>query len=200
MSDPWADAATAPAGDQNGGSQLSDSYAGKPSALFSPGGDGVGPSLLNKTHPVGTERTGIIARPTFDRHSTTMKGELKYWPQDNSKKPVLDAVDRATGQPNRKVYDTIVVLDTEYTMDATEAAALNREQPFEGGRRSYTINSAEEMKKFKEAIVDAVKRGVPLTSDEDMVGKRLTVKRTGQKPNPHGGDPIKVHEFRIDAA
>jgi ribosomal protein S16 len=200
MSDPWAaaqsassPASTAPAGE----SQLADSYGQEESQLFSGGGEGAGPSLFNKTHPVGTERTGIIVKPPYDRHSTNMKGELKYW-QQGEKQPVTNAVNPATGQPNRPVMDTVIVLDTEYQMDAAEAAALGREAPYEGGQRSDTIS--KDMKLVMEAIADAVKRGVQITKGADMVGKRYTKKRVSQKPNPHGGDPIKEHSYRIDNA
>jgi hypothetical protein len=201
MSDPWAAAqsagspastTTAPTGE----SQLADSYDA-PSSLFAPGGEGAGPSLFNKTHPVGTERTGIIARAPYDRHSTNMKGELKYW-QQGEKQPVTNAFHPVTNQPNRPCMDTVIVLDTEYVMNAAEAGALGREAPFEGGRRSVTIST--DMKLVKDAIADAVNRGVPIRGDADMVGKRLTVMRVNQRPNPHGGDPIKEHSYRIDNA
>jgi hypothetical protein len=199
MSDPWAaaqsagtPASTTPVGD----SQLADSYD-SPSSLFAPGGEGAGPSLFNKTHPVGTERTGIIAKAPYDRHSTNMKGELKYW-QQGEKKPVTNAFHPVTNQPNRPAMDTVIVLDTEYQMDAAEAAALGREEPFEGGRRSVTVST--DMKLVKEAIADAIKRGMTIRGDADLEGKRLTVKRVSQRPNPHGGDPIKEHAYRIDNA
>lgn len=201
QTDPWAaaQAQTTPStpAAQNGGSGLAEGYSSPESQLFS-GGGGAGPSIINKTHAVGTVRTGIIAQAPYDRQSTTMKGELKFW-QEGGSKPVLEPVDSRTGQPNRRVMDTVLVLDTEYAMDAAEAAALGRDTPFEGGRRSFTAGG-ETLKLLREAIRDANKRGVRITCDEDMVGKRFTIKRVGQKPNPHGGDPIKIHEVRIDNA
>jgi hypothetical protein len=200
MSDPWAaaqsatsPASSAPAGD----SQLADSYGQEESQLFNFGGEGAGPSLFNKTHPVGTERTGIIVKAPYDRHSTNMKGEPKYW-QQGEKRPVTAAVNPLTGQPNRPAMDTVIVLDTEYQMDAAEAVALNRETPFEGGRRSVTIST--DMKLVKAAIEDARVRNITINGGADLVGKRLTVKRVSQKPNPNGGDPIKEHSYRIDNA
>jgi hypothetical protein len=205
-SDPWAAAqsagspastATAPAGE----SQLGEAYD-SPSGLFTTGGEVAGPSLFNKTHPVGTERTGIIAKPPYDRHSTNMKGELKYWENTTRNKrgdkPVTDAISKVNGKPNDPVMDTVIVLDTEYQMDAAEAVALSREEPFEGGRRSVTISTDKKL--VIEAIQDANRRGIVIRGDADMVGKRLTVKRTGQRPNPHGGDTIKEHAYRIDNA
>ncbi len=199
MTDVWEQAAQNTSGQQGSeASQLGESYEDQPSGLFATGGEGSGPSLMNKTHAVGTERTGVIAKPPYDKHSTTMAGDLKYW-QGREKKPVTNAVNPATGEKNRPVKETVVVLDTEYTMSAEEARALNRDEPYEGGKRSVIVSGGD-LKKLKEAIADAVKRGISIRSDADMVGKRLTVKRTGTLPNPHGGDPIKVHEYRIDNA
>lgn len=197
--DPWAAADNATIG-QNGGSggqsQMADSYAGQPSQLFS-GGDGAGPSILNKTHPIGTERVGIIAKPPYDRHSTNMEGKLKYW-QDGKDAPVLDAVNPATRDNNRKVLDTIVVLDTDYVMDAAEAKATGREQPFEGGQRSLIL-SGKELKKFK-AEIGRVAQDLGIRSDKDLVGLQVRVKRVSEEPNPKGGPTIKHHEFRIEKA
>ena len=197
--DPWAeaDAATSGASTQNGGgSQLGESYAGKPSQLFS-GGEGAGPSILNKTHKIGTTRTGIIAKPTYDRQSTNQKGEKRYW-QDGQNSPVTDAVNPITHQPNRPVWDTVVVLDTDYVMSAEEAKAVNRETPYEGGQRSLIL-SGDDLKKFRIAVKKVAGK-LGITCDEDMVGKRVTVTRAAEKPNPNGGDSIKIHEFEISAA
>jgi hypothetical protein len=201
--DPWAAAqsasapgntATAPTGE----SQLAGSYGQEESQLFKSGGDQAGPSIINKMHGVGTRRTGIIIKPPYDRHSTNTKGELKFW-QQGSQKPVTNAVNPITAQPNRAVMDTVLVLDTEYTMDATEAAAINREVPFEGGQRSFTAGG-EKLKQLHKAIEKANERGVSITKGADMVGKRFIVEVTALKPNPNGGDPIKVLDIRIDNA
>lgn len=199
MSDVWAQAeqartsTTAPAA---GGESRQDAYSQGSSRLF--GAEGGAPSWFNKSHPVGTERTGIITKEPYDQQRTKMgSGEPLFW-QAGSKSPVIDAVNTATGQKNRPVMDTVIELDTEYVMDGAEATALNREAPYDGTDRRDFVG--KELKAFKEAIADAVKRGIQLTCDADMVGKRLTKKRISTKPNPHGGEPIKVHAYRIDNA
>lgn len=197
--DPWAAAQkTEPAEEA---SSLAEGFD-QPSQLFAGGGEGIGPSLFNKTHPVGTERTGIIAKPTFDRQSSNIKGVPVYWPKGRGGKPTTEPRDPATNEPNRPVMDTVIVLDTEYTMDAAEAQALQREEPFEGGRRSRIIARKEDKDKLIAAIQDYNRRNPknPITKDGDMVGKRFTDKRVATRVNPEGGDPIKIHEFRIDLA
>lgn len=189
--DPWAEQQE----QQNAGGRQ-EAYGNGPSRLF--GAEGGAPSLFNKTHAVGTERTGIITKAPYDQQRTKMgSGEPLFW-QAGEKQPVTAPANPHTGQPNRPVNDTVIELDTEYVMDQAEATALNRETPYEGGERRDFVG--RELKAFKEAIKDAVARGIRLTCDDDMVGKRLTKKRVATKPNPHGGDPIKVHAYRIDNA
>lgn len=198
--DAWAAADAASRGataNGDGQSQLADGYQPAASQLFS-GGDGAGPSLMNQTHAVGTERSGTIVKAPYDRHSTNMAGKLKYW-QDGQNKPVLEAVNPTTGQPNRKVWDTVIVLDTDYVMSAEEAKTIGREAPFEGGRRCVILAGAD-LKAFKKAMEDAATRGIRLTSDADFEGLKLTVNRVSEKPNPNGGHSIKEHAFRLDRA
>lgn len=204
MSDPWAAAqqqTAAPAAQQSGSdsgesSQLADNYAGQPSQLFS-GNQGAGPSIINSTHKVGTKRTGIVAKPPYDRHSTNQAGKLRYW-QDGQNSPVLDAINPATGQRNRPVKDTVVVLDTDYTMDAVEAQAIGRDVPFEGGRRSLIL-AGRDLKAFLKEL-EAKAQQLGITCDADLVGKRVTVHRVAEKPNPNGGHTIKIHEYEISNA
>jgi hypothetical protein len=198
MTDVWAAAqaqgntGTAPA---NGESQLAGSYEDQESQLFS-GGEGAGPSIINKTHPVGTSRTGIIAKKPYDRHSTNTAGKLKFW-QQGSQQPVLEPLS-PTGQTNRPVMDTVLVLDTDYVMDTAEAAALSREVPYEGGQRSFTAGG-ENLKLLRKAIetfnANPAHASRKITGGASMVGLRFTINRVGQKPNPNGGDTIKIHEI-----
>lgn len=192
MTDVWADA------DKQNQDSRQGAYAAPaagPSRLF--GAEGGAPSLFNKSHPVGTERTGIITKKPYDQQRTKMgSGEPLFWQPGN--KLGTDAVNATTGQPNRPVLDTVIEVETDYAMDAQEAGLLNRDESYEGGDRRIFVG--KEIKAFKDAIKDAVQRGVQLTSDADMVGKRITQKRVSTKPNPHGGDPIKVHTYRIDNA
>lgn len=190
--DPWADQQ-----EQHNSETRQEAYGSGQSRLF--GGEGGAPSLFNKTHAVGTKRTGIITKAPYDQQRTKLgSGEPLFWGQGKGQPPTTDAIDAATGQRNRPVMDTVIELDTEYTMDASEAARLGREEAYEGGERRVFVG--REIKPFKDAIKDAVKRGVQLTCDEDMVGKRLTVERSREERNPHGGDTIKHHTFRIDNA
>ncbi len=193
MTDAWAeaDAASQSNAGQGGQQNRQDAYGKQPSRVFSGGGGG--PTLMNRSHPVGTERTGIIITPLYDQQRTKMgTGDLLFW--KNGKPSTL----AEGGDPKDPVKDTVIELDTEYVMDAAEATALQREEPYEGGERRDFIG--KEMKAFMSAVKDARRRGIQLSSDEDFVGKRYTVKRVSTKPNPHGGDPIKVHAFRIDNA
>lgn len=195
MTDVWAEADAASQGQAQQGESRQAAYGSGPSRLF--GNEGGAPSLMNKSHPVGTKRSGIVTKAPYDQQRTNMKGELLFWVA-GQKSPQPVAVDPNTGQKNRPVMDTVVEIDTEYTMDQAEALALNRDTPYEGGARRVFVG--KELKAFKEAIGAAVKAGVPLTCDEDMVGKRLTVHRVSQKPNPNGGDSIKIHTFAIENA
>jgi hypothetical protein len=61
------------------------------------------------------------------------------------------------------------------------------------------VSGKQPYKAFYDAIQDAVNRGVSLTSDADLIGKRITAKRVGQTPNA-GGNPSWVMEYRIDNA
>lgn len=195
--DPWA-----AAGAQNGqqaqqnDSGMGEAYADEPSGLFG-GGGGVGPSLLNKTHKVGTERTGIVSAKPFKRASTNMAGKPKFWQNGTG---VVTEPNGPNGA-NKPLMDTIIPLDTEYKMDAAEQQALGRDEIFEGGQRSLSL-SGDNLKKMVKAIAayNAANPGSPITGDPAMVGKRITVKRVAEKPNPHGGDSIKVHEYVISNA
>ena len=185
--DPWAEQQE----QQNAGSRQ-EAYGNAPSGLF--GSEGGAPSLFNKSHAVGTERTGIISKAPYSQQRTKRgTNEPLFWGIDNKPKILNEG-----GQSNRPVNDDVIEIDTEYVMDQAEAAILDRDEPYEGGERRVFVG--RERKAFKEAIKDAVKRGIRLTCDEDMVGKRLTVKRVATQKNPHGGDPIKVHAYRIDNA
>jgi hypothetical protein len=194
--DPWksAQAQTAQGQGQNGAqgdTQLAEAYVPEPeteSQLFSGGGDSF-PELFNKTHPLGTERTGIITK-VQDVHSRTYKvgapGDLKYW-QEGEEKPVTKPVNPITGQRNRPVMDTVITVQTEYRVTDAECAAINRRREFvqqDTGMRRFTAGGFD-YKVTKEALQrDAVTLGLQKTSD--LIGKRLTVKRVGQKPTSEG--------------
>lgn len=193
--DPWAQAAgsNGQAGESSQGDRQA-AYGSGPSRLFAPATGGA-PSLFNASHPVGTERTGIITKAPYDQQRTKLggpdNGKPLFWPVGQGG-PTTDP------ESGRKVMDTVIEIETEYVMDQDEAVALNREKPYEGGARRVFVG--REIEAFMKAIEDANRRGVGLVDDDSMVGKRLTVKRISQRPNPHGGQSIKEHAFRIDNA
>lgn len=202
--DPWAAADAAANGQQ---SSVADAYAEpeqSASRLFAEGGSG-SPSLINQTHMLGAVRTGIITKAPFDRQRTKNgSNDPLYWPATGDRKPTTDAVDATSGQRNKPVWDTLIEVETEYKMDANEATLLGRDEPYEGGARTLFIG--KDIKKFKEAIGEAVKPidkgglGLKITKDADMLGKRLTVEITAVKPNPHGGFPLKDKKYTITNA
>lgn len=203
MSDPWAAAQAQTAVKSGGESQLQDAYVPAPDAesqLFGGGGASY-PSLFNKTHTLGTERTGVIVKVTDVQarvYSTDGPGALKFW-QEGENKPVTAAVNPATGKQNRPVMDTHFELDTDYRITAAECAAINRDPEYvskDEGKRVFAAGGFD-LKATREALQrDAGKLGVTKTAD--LIGKRITVKRAGQKPNP-GGNPSWILEVAFSA-
>lgn len=213
--DPWAAAQVAPSagqqaaaqqgqgGQQAGQSSLAGSYepapAG-PSRLFQP--TSVAPSFFNKTHFLGTERTGIITKAPYDRHDQDFNEKKpKYWSTSKvgGKAFTTDPIDGPTGEKNRPVMSTHIELDTTYRMDGNECLAVGRDVSFvtqDDGKRVYVVANKYEYKAFQEAIQLAIAAGVSITKDEDLVGLRLTVKRTRQQPNV-GGNPSWDPDIRL---
>jgi hypothetical protein len=201
--DPWAAAqVTQPAqpGQEQGGQQgssLAGSYTqpqAGPSKLFQQAG--AAPSLFNKTHYLGTERTGIITKAPFDQQQQDYNEKKpKYWSTSKvgGKAFTTEPIDAPTGQLNRPAMGTHIELATDYRMTAQEITAVggNRDVSFantDNGKRVYVASNKYEYDAFRKAIVTAIAAGIPITEDEDLVGLRLTVKRTRQQPNP-GGNP-----------
>jgi hypothetical protein len=207
--DPWAaqqaqatgaTTTAPPANSAPAAGNLGGSFQDGKSQLFNTGS--VAPSLLNKTHGLNTERTGVITKLPYDRQSVDYNTKRpKFWEDGNSgkgQKPVDYPVSKVTGRPNRPVMDTFLELETNYTMDAAEASAVGREGPYEGTERVFVAGGAD-LKALQDAIADANKRGLRIASEQDMVGKRITVKRVGQKPN-ESGNPSWILAIRLDAA
>lgn len=202
--DPWAAAQATPGapaapavgqeqGGQGGQSSLAGSYApapAGPSRLFQQGS--VAPSLFNKTHFLGTERTGIITKAPYDKHDQDFNAKLpKYWSTSkvNGKAFTTDPIDGPTGEKNRPVMVTHIEMDTSYRMDQNECLAVGRDAAFaqqDDGKRIYVVGNKWEYKAFRDAIERAIAAGIPLASDEDLVGLRLTSRRSRQQPNPGG--------------
>lgn len=211
MTDPWAAAGAVqtapPATSGQGASELASAYAAPeagPSLLF--GGDSVAPSLFNKTHGLGAERTGIIRKAPYNQQARDFNSKQpKYWSlskvggEQKNRATTTDAIDGPTGQPNRPVYDVMVELDTEYgPLSQAERIAVGRDpNGTDGdGTRVYAVSGAQALKEFKRAIGAAIAAGIPITKDADLEGLRLTVKRAGQTPN-QGGNPSWVVAISI---
>lgn len=206
VTDPWAaaqastSASTATAGESQLAGDLP-APAPAESQLFNSGGVSY-PSLFNKTHTLGTERTGIITKVTDVQartYSTEGPGDLKFWQQGESK-PVTLAVNPLTGERNRPVMDTHFELDTEYRITAAECVAINRKAEYvqeDAGKRVFAAGGFD-LKATREALQrDAGALGVTCTAD--LIGKRVTVKRYDQKPNP-GGNPSWILAVKFTAA
>jgi hypothetical protein len=201
--DPWA---AAQASTSEGESQVGAAYApaeDQESQLFS--NTVASPSVFNKTHGIGTERTGIITKKPYDRQDVDFNTKSpKFFLQTPElrdgklRKVGSTPVDAATGKPNQPVMSTFLELDTEYVMDAAEAAAVGRETPYEGTDRVFVAGGAD-LKVLKKAIEEAGQRGIRITKGADLVGLRFTAKRTGQTPNA-GGNPSWVTAMRFDKA
>lgn len=167
------------------------------SQLFS--GPLLPPSLLNKSHPLGTERHGRIVKAPYDTHSRDFNSKQpKYW----ANTPVIGAngkpskitsnpVDHVTGEKLRPVLDTVIELDTGYRFDAAEAAAVERDPntPDDGARAFYV--SGADLKELRNEC-----RRLGLTTVEAMVGYMLSVTRIGQKPNS-GGYPSWINKVTL---
>jgi hypothetical protein len=125
------------------------------------------PSLFNKTHTAGTERSGIIVKAPENRQSRFFKeggtGALKFWGNDG--KPT----DKDTGRP---VMDVVFVLDTDYRM--TEAELAEAEMDEDNGQRGVFASGD-----MLRAIKDAIKKSGAKTRAQ-LVGARLTLKRVGK--------------------
>jgi hypothetical protein len=175
------------------------------SLLFGEGA--AAPALFNKTHFLGTERSGIITK-TADKQDRDFNAKApKFWSESRvggEKKNgaiTTDPIDAPTGKPNRKVMVTHVTLATGYKMEQQEALAAGRDANFgdtDDGTRVEVVGGFD-IKIFKEAIQDANRRGLNIRGPKDLEGKKLTVKRAGQKQNP-GGNPSWIKEYRLDNA
>lgn len=198
--DPWAAAQAS----MNGGQVASGESQAIPeqeaeSQLFS--GGAVAPSLANKTHRIGSERTGVITKKPYDRQKVDFnsKKPLFWSDSENKPKPVDDG-----GNPKRPVMDTYIELMTDYTMDANEASEVGRESPWEGGERIFACGG-HTLKTLRKAIEvanlpkDKGGQAMSIKGGADLIGKRLTYRRVGQKPNP-GGSPSWIEEIVISQA
>lgn len=172
---------------------LTEAYTGEQSQLF--GGPVLPPSLLNKSHQLGTERSGKISVAPYDVQSRDYNSKKpKFWansPLPDGKKITTEPVDHITGERLKPVKDTVIVLDTPYRFDAAECMAIERDpnMPDDGARAFYA--SGDDLKQLRAEI-----RRLGLHSEQEMIGLTLTVKRVSQKPNP-GGNPSWVNKITL---
>jgi hypothetical protein len=192
--DPWAAAQAGMNAQQSAGESQVVPEEEQESQLFS--GGAKAPYLANRTHRIGSERTGIITKAPYDKQKVDFntKKPLFWSDSENKPKPIDDG-----GNPQRKVMDTFIEVMTEYVMDANEASETGREAPYEGGERVFVAGS-HTLKTLRKAIETYNNSGQgKIGRGKDLVGKRLTYRRTGQKPNP-GGSPSWVEEIVITNA
>jgi len=209
--DPWAAASAAPTPPAPEQSAPQDAMAGAfggaagGSLLFSSGA--TAPALFNKTHPLGSERTGIITGMDDKQDQDFNTKTPKYWSlskvggEKRDKAITTDAIDQPTGKPNRPVMVTHISLDTGYRITEAECISTGRDVAYVGqdeGKRIEVVGGFD-YAEFAKAMTEARARGINLASPADLIGKRLTKKRVGQKPNP-GGNPSWVNAYRIDNA
>lgn len=184
----------APAGPSADAGNLAESFAGEQSQLF--GQQSRPSSILNKTHLLGTERTGKLTAAPYDVHSIDFSSKRpKYWansPLPDGKKVTTEPLDHVTGEKLKPVKDTVIELATEYRFDAAECAAINRDPnlPDDGSRAFYA--SGDDLKQLRAEI-----RRLGFRSEAEMIGATLTVKRVGQKPNPNGGNPSWINKVTL---
>lgn len=199
--------AAAPAGNQNSGMAGGFGGALGSSRLFETGGSV--PALFNKTHFVGTERSGIITE-TKDQQDRDFNAKLpKFWSlskvggERKDKAVTTDPIDGPTGQPNQPVIVTHITLSTDYRVTAQESAAIGGDDARIASRVTDDDGTRVEVvggfdyKPFRDAMLDARSRGVKLEGPADLVGLRLTVTRAAQKSNP-GGNPSWIKTYRLD--
>jgi hypothetical protein len=130
-------------------------------------------SLFDKTMGVGTSRTGVITKAPEDRQSRFYKaggvGALKFWGVDGKPTEKSTGPD---GKPLNPCMDTVFVLQTDYRLN--QAELLDKGIDSDEGLRGVFASGAQ-LTAIKAAIRDA-----KLSSRAQLVGKRLTLTRTGK--------------------
>jgi hypothetical protein len=153
-------------------------------------GAGMAPSLFTKDHQIGVDRVGVITDLPFDTQSLSF-GDRKpeFWSADGKK--TMDAVDRATGKPNRPVMNVVVPLATEYRF--TQAELDEKGLAADDGARAWYL-SGEDLKAFRAAI-----KAARVPNMAALVGMRLTARRTGQQPSGKG-NPKWLYAAKLEQA
>ena len=130
-------------------------------------------SLFDKTIGIGVERTGIITKKPEERQSRFYVdgavGKLKFWGPDGELTADTIGPD---GKPLRPCMDTVIVLQTDYRLSTAELQERGLDSD-EGVRGVFL--SGLSLAAVREAIKEA-----RLTNRDQLVGKRLTISRTGK--------------------
>lgn len=194
-----APAPSSPAPDAGQASTLAGSFSAKGSQLFNSGGNGnYYPALFNKTHAPGQEFTGTILAPPKDVQSMSFprnEGDPRlpqFWVTDalGKRKPGTEPVDLRTGKPNDPVMDLLIELQTDSRFDPATLAAIGRDASYEDdGKRAFQVSGSRRpkghvagrptngMRAVLDALEAAAKAGLKLTSEDEMVGLKLTARR-----------------------
>lgn len=132
-------------------------------------------SLFDKTHDVGTSRTGIITKAPETRQSRFFAdegiGALKFWGEDGV--PTEDTRS-ADGRPLKPCMDEVFVLQTDYVASPSKLEALGLEE--DSGLRGV-FASGDQLKAIRQAIRDA-----KVKNRDALVGMTLALTRTGKAP------------------
>lgn len=220
VNDPWAAASVTPAPvapapvqpaytPASGAPLLADAYEAPEGESILFGGTAGAPSLFNKTHFVGTERTGIITGLTDKQDMDFNTRSPKFWSasktggEKGNSAVTTDPIDKITGERNKPVMSAHLALDTDYRLTVQEAAAVNPARDAneavasDDGSRVLVIKGGADLKAFKKAMGEAARNGIRITGPADLTGLRITAKRAGQVPN-QTGNPSWVMEYRIE--
>lgn len=193
MTNAFAEAAARAAGQSSTpapSENLGESFTGQDSQLF--GGASLAPSLMNKSHPLGSKRSGVISAAPYDVHSRDFNTKKpKYWAISGDRKISLEPVDAQTGEKLRPVKDTVIPMTTDYRYDAAESSAIGRDpNASDDGSRAFYA-SGDDLKQLRAEI-----GRLKLRSAEEMIGLTLTVERSGQKQNP-GANPSWINKVTL---
>jgi hypothetical protein len=167
-----ARSATSESAQSNGGGLVDEDDTGN-SGLF--GGEKL-PGLFNRFVMPGVWREGIIMKPPTQRQGRDVDGKPKFWDPETEK-----VVTSKTHPDVRPLYDSVIVLKTEYRFTEQEIADRDIDpvdvEEDEGVRGIFASGD------LKKAIMRAIKKA-RVHSEKEMVGMKLRVNRGKKVPIP----------------
>lgn len=132
-------------------------------------------SLFDKTHDVGSSRTGVITKAPEGRQSRFFAegsvGALKYWGEDGKPTEEKRAPD---GTELKPCMDEVFVLQTDYVAPKHKLEELGLDE--DSGLRGV-FASGKQLTAIRQAIRDA-----KVKNRDALVGMTLTLTRTGRVP------------------